>query len=469
MKTRLSRHEFGRASLWVVLLLSAGLLQAAVTPDVDIRRDATVAAIERVTPSVVNIRTSRLVRKNTREEEILSQFFGWKVGGGGRAEEQINSIGSGVVVEATDEEGYILTNFHVLRQAERVQVQLWDGREYEAEPLRGQLRKDLALLRIVRKPGDKPFKPVLMAKDDDLLLGETVIAMGNPFGLGSAVTRGILSSKNRRTTPDNTQLDYQDWLQTDADINPGNSGGALINIRGELIGINVAVYSGDDGGGKGKGTGFAIPVKQVSGMLSDFFTMEFTSELYFGARLLGAPYPLSVREVQLNSPAYRAGLRVGQEIVEVNGKAVNGLAKFCKLVASSTGRRASITINEKGVRRIVNVELMLLADLNRDLFAQRLGLNTSPISKQQGASADLKEGLLVNDVEKNSPAAGASLQAGMIITSVDGVPMDDLVNISTALGSKKRGENVRLTLKVASSHTSGFVRWLNGQVDVPVR
>lgn len=469
MKTRLSRRALGKTGWLGAWLLSLGMLRAAVVPavgpEVDIRRDATVAAIEKVTPSVVNIRTSKIVRRNTAEEEILRRYFGWKIAGSGQPEEQINSIGSGVIVEATDDEGYILTNFHVLQQAERVQVQLWDGREYEAEKLLWTMQKDLALLKIVRRAGDKPFRPVSMALDDDLLLGETVIAMGNPFGLGGSVSRGILSSKNRRSDSGGMKLDYPDWLQTDADINPGNSGGPLVNIRGELIGINVAVYNQEEG----KGTGFAIPVKQISSALSDFFTLEWTAKLWLGARFLGAPHPLMVREVQVNSPAYRAGLRLGQEVVEVNGKPVNSLAKFTQLVAASPERRAAITINDNGTRHVCNVELMPLTDLNRELFAQRLGLVTTPLTEQQATNADLPFGLLVSDVEKNSPAANAKLEAGMIIAAADNVAVGDLVNVSNVLGNKKRGDSVRLTVKVANRYPSGFVRWLTGQVDVPAR
>jgi serine protease Do len=459
----MDRRRWAWLSAW---LLAVGALQAAVAPaapEVDIRRDATVAAIERVTPSVVNIRTSKLVQRNTLEDEIRRRYFGWK--STAPTEEEINSIGSGVIIEATEDEGYILTNFHVLQQAQRVQVQLWDGREYEAAPLRGQVQKDLVLLKIIRKPGDKPFKPVAMAPDDDLLLGETVIAMGNPFGLGSAVTRGILSSKNRRSTPGNTSLNFQDWLQTDADINPGNSGGPLINIRGELIGINVAVYNQEEG----KGTGFAIPVKQISSALSDFFTIEWTAKLWLGARFLGAPHPVTVREVQPNSPAYRAGLRVGQQVVEVNGKPVRGLAGFNELVAASANRKAVFTVLENGTRQVLNVTLVPLADLNRELFAQRLGLITAPLTEQQATSAGLAAGLLVNDVEKNSPAASAKMEAGMIVTDVDNVAVDDLVNISNVLGNRKRGESVRLTVKVANRYQGGMMRLLTGQVDVPVR
>jgi S1-C subfamily serine protease len=341
-----------------------------------------------------------------------------------------------------------------------VQVQLWDGREYEAEPLLWTSQKDLALLKIVRKPGDKLFKPVTMAQDDDLLLGETVIAMGNPFGLGRAVTRGILSSKNRRSGSGNTSLDVQDWLQTDADINPGNSGGPLINVRGELIGINVAVYSQEEG----KGTGFAIPVKQISSALSDFFTLEWTAKLWLGARFRGAPRPLTVREVQPGSPADHAGLRVGQEVLEVNGKPVKSLAEFNYLLGSPVNLRAAITISENGARRVLNVELVTMADLTRQMILKRLGLTTQPLTEAQAANYQIKagEGLAVGEVEKNGPAAKAQLQTGMVLVAVDGVNVGDLVNITNVLGNKKSGERAHLTVWVPAQMWSG-------QVDVAVR
>lgn len=454
--------------LWLTTALSSlGILTArALTSEVDIRRDATVAAIEKVTPSVVNIRTSKLVRRNTPDEEFLRRYFGWNVAGSGPAEEKINSIGSGVLVEATEDEGYILTNFHVLQQAERVQVQLWDGREYEAEKLLWTLQKDLALLKIVRRPGDKPFHPIALAPDDDLLLGETVIAMGNPFGLGGSVSRGILSSKNRRMDAGTRRLDYLDWLQTDADINPGNSGGPLINIRGELIGINVAVYSETEG----KGTGFAIPVKQISSALSDFFSLEYVAKMWLGARFRGSPQPLTVRYVQPNSPAFKGGMRPGQEVLEVNGKPVNSLAKFSQLVAASRERVATITVSENGTRQVIRAQMMPLEELNRQLLQQRLGLNTGPFSEPQTNSViSSTAGLRVIGVEKDSPAYKAQLEIGMILTAVDNVSVYDVVNVSNVLGNKKRGDSVRILVTVAKPYANGQVGWLTGSADVPAR
>src|SRR5205807_8552756 len=159
------------------------------------------------------------------------------------------------------------TNLHVVRRAGTVWVKLADGREFEARPIVGNTRKDVALLKLVAR-GNGKFKAVKFAKDDDLLLGETVLSLGNPFGLGGSVSRGILSSKNRVVPKEADQLDWPNWLQTDASINPGNSGGPLVNLRGELIGLNVAILS------QAQGIGFAIPIRQVSEALSGIFTPE---------------------------------------------------------------------------------------------------------------------------------------------------------------------------------------------------
>jgi len=437
-----------------------------VTTPADIRHDATVAAVEEVMPSVVNIATSRLVENNDFYDSMFRRFYG--LDNAPQREEKINSIGSGVIIEVLGEEGYILTNLHVVRRATRIQVQLWDGRIYEAQQLLWTSHKDLAVLRIVRQPGDKPFKPVRFAKDDDLLLGETVIAAGNPFGLGGSVSRGILSSKNRRAVPGtNMPLGYEDWLQTDADINPGNSGGPLINLRGELIGINVAVY----GQNEGMGLGFAIPVKQVSAALSDFFTLEFTADLWLGARFKGKPYPLTVSEVQPNSPADRAGLRVGQMVVEVNGQAVSGLVEFNKLMAASTNNRPTLTVTENGTPRTLQTELLPMTELNRQLLSKRLGLTTQPLTESQAAGLQIKaaEGLLVSAVEKDSPAASAQLQAGMILTRVDAAGIGELVRLANVLGNKKVGERVQLTIIVPRRLSGGYIPLQQGTVTIPVR
>lgn len=427
----------------------------------DIRRDATVAAIERVMPSVVNIRLAKIV--TPLEEAYFRRRFGIS-----KSEQpEINSIGSGVIIDEIGEDGYILTNLHVLQEDSSVQVQLQDGREYRAWPLLWTSQKDLALLRITRKPGDKPFKPIPFAKDDDLLLGETVIAVGNPFGLGGSVSRGILSSKNRRSMSGGMKLDYPDWLQTDADINLGNSGGALINTRGELIGINVAVLGQDEG----KGTGFAIPVKQIGAAMSDFFSLEWTAKLWLGARLRGAPYPLTVLEVQPNSPADRAGLKVGQQVLEVNGKAVKGLGDFNLQMVANADLTAKITVSENGRQQTVRVEMITMEELTRQMILSRLGLVTKQLPAEQAAKFRLNkgEGLAVTEVEEKSPAAVAALVPGIVLLKVDGILVADQVRATNVLGNKKPGERAVLTFKILNRLTSGLVELREAQIEVTAR
>jgi serine protease Do len=456
--------EIGRGLLVGLLGLPVGSpLPARALTEVDIRRDATVAAIEQVMPSVVNIATS--VRVNDPYQAFFRRFYG--LGERPAVKEQINSVGSGVIIDEVGDTAYILTNLHVVRNADRVQVQLMDGRVYDAERLLSTSHKDLALLRIIRKRGEKSFRAVRLAKDDDLLLGETVIAIGNPFGLGGSVSRGILSAKNRRATPGVESLGYEDWLQTDADINPGNSGGPLINLRGELIGINVAIYEQ----GEGKGTSFAIPAKQISAALSDFFTLEYTADLWFGARLRGAPYPLSVREVQPGSPADRAGMRVGQMVIEVNGKPVSGLVEFNKLVAGSADRVARIVVSDNGTSRTVQAELMPLKDLLRTLLKQKLGLTTTPLADKSAATFQLKpeEGLLVSEGEGDSPGDRVPLQAGLVLVGIDGKAINDIVNAVNALGNKRTGDWAELAVIVPRRLSTGQVQLRRTSVSVPVR
>jgi serine protease Do len=462
-------HRLKEVHAPTFLALCVGLISAsALTSEIDIRRDVTVAAIERVMPSVVNIATSQLVRQYDDPYEVLRRRFYGLPPKADNIKEKLYNIGSGVIIDEAGDEAYILTNFHVVNGANRVQVQLMDGRVYEAEQLVPTALKDLTLLRIVRQPGEKGFTPIRFAEDDDLLLGETVITVGNPFGLGGSVSRGILSSKNRRTGPEGSRLGFEDWLQTDADINPGNSGGPLVNLRGELIGVNVAVYNE----GEGKGTGFAIPVKQISAYLSDFFSLEYTANLWLGARIKGTPPPLTVREVQTNGPAFRAGLRIGQQIVEVNGKPVTSLVQFCKLVASKADNTASITVIDHGVRTNLQAALLPLTDLNRLLLNKRLGLATQPLTEAQAASLQIKqpaEGLVVSEVEKDSPAERAQFQAGMILTAVDNFSVADLVKVAMALGNKKPGERVQLTVIVPRRMSGGYIPFQQGIVTVPVR
>jgi S1-C subfamily serine protease len=439
---------------WRVLLMAffAGALYppTMVALETDVRRDATVQAVEKVMPSVVNIATASIVEYRDFYDPIFREFFGIP-----RSREQL-SVGSGVII---DEAGYILSNLHVVRRVSRVQVKLWDGRVYEADPVVGTERSDVALLKLRTQPGEK-FTAIKLAEADDLLLGETVLALGNPFGLGESVSRGILSSKTRREPAADEPLGVADWLQTDAAINPGNSGGPLINLRGELIGLNVAV-------GKGQGIGFAIPVKQVAEALSFFFTPELLHSLWFGAQLKAGVAPLTIASVQPGSPAGKAGLREGQQILQVNGKTPRSLADFARLAGEATNETLQLQFQKGAERSQVKLKLIPFDEL----IQQKLGLTLLNLSRQTAASFGVQEGagLYIEGVEKDSPAERGQVQRGYLLTGIDGQTTRDMATAAILLSGKQRGEQVQLSLIVPRRYGRGYVEFRQGTVTLQVR
>jgi serine protease Do len=412
-------------------------------------------------PSVVNIATETVIQYNEPYDEMLRQFFGWS-----RApvrQQKSISLGSGVII---DEAGYVLTNLHVVRRGDRIQVKLWDGREYEAE-LRGKTEAtDLALVKLKTKPGEK-FKAIKLAPDDDLLLGETVLALGNPYGLGGSVTKGILSSKNRRPSRGDEPLDMEDWLQTDAAINPGNSGGPLVNLRGELIGLNVAVYREEDGQ-RGVGVGFSIPVKQVSGALSHFFAPEETDSLWFGARFkLEDRGTLVVSSVQSGSPAAKAGLCSGARVLEINGKPVRNLIECNHLLVNGAQHQARLLVETAGEERTISVELLSFEELVR----HKLGLTLLEITPQTAQRLGVRPGqaLYIEAVEKEGPGDRAQLQRGYLVVAIQGQRLQNLNSVAEVLAARNSGDPVQLTVIVPQRLGSSFLEFQQVAVELEVR
>jgi len=466
MKTNLSR--LSRGTMTALAFLAAGLRsQAAALPadtEPDVRRDATVAAVEKAMPCVVNIATATLVERNDDYYRLLRQFYGDRI----RREvrEEPAASGSGVII---DEDGYLITNIHVIRGATRIQVKLADGRVYEAQALVGIPNSDVALLRIRSKPGEK-FNAIKMAKDDDLLLGETVIAIGNPFGLEGSVSRGILSSKSRRQPERDGKLSFENWLQTDAAINPGNSGGALVNLRGDLIGINVAVYNNEDA--RGMGVGFAIPVKMISAAVTEFFTpedlpMEGFAPVWFGAKFRPAPYPLSIAEVRPGTPAERAGLRAGQLVLQVNGKSPKSPMDCAELLITSPNHLATLTVADGGTRRELKVTMIAF----EDFFRQKLGAELSKLTASDVDRLGLNagDGVFVQAVIPDGPADRAQLRVGFLLNQIEGQAVVDLGAAASILEAKKSGETVRATVRVPDRTLYGYVGWRQATVSLKVR
>jgi len=459
----LTLRRFNGSLIAAWSLMKVFFFAAAVTAfgtESDVRRDAAVIATEQVIPSVVNIATETVIEYHEWYDDLLRQFYGWP-NTPVRQEKSI-SLGSGVIV---DEDGYILTNFHVVRRASRIQVKLWDGREYDADLAMTTESSDVALLKLKAKPGEK-FKAIRFAPDDDLLLGETVLAVGNPYGLGGAVTKGILSSKNRRPSTGNEPLDVQDWLQTDAAINPGNSGGPLVNLRGELIGLNVAVYL-DERGQRGAGVGFSIPVKQISAALARYFTPESTDSLWFGAQFKSAPASLAVVTVQPGSPAAKAGLRAGDQLLQINGETPNNLISLTRLLVADPERAVRLAIMRASERRTLQVRLMPLQDLVR----QKLGLTLLEATPRTAQRLGIRpgEGLFVEDVEKGGPADQAQFQRGYIVTAIEGQKATHPRVVAVALSELNKGDAVHLTVIIPRRIGSSFVEFRQGTVEIQVR
>ena len=399
--------------------------------DDDIRRDATVKAVEMVMPSVVNIATKSTVPVQNPFERFERQIHGQQL------YDEYVSAGSGVVI---DETGYLLTNDHVVRGAEQIAVRFGTGtNDYDAMVIVSDPKTDVALLKLKGRPGEK-FHAIKLAREDDLLLGETVIALGNPLGLGASVTRGILSSKSRVALREGEQPTWRNWLQTDAPINPGNSGGPLVNLRGELIGINVRVVNQERNGEPIQGIGFAIPIRMLEDALWDIFPTEFVKSYWFGARVKVGSYPLVINSVQPESPAGHAGLKVGDVVMQVNGKVPKTPFDFNDLMASNATTDISITIRRDESLKDVNVRLVPQnAVFNEAMVRDKLGLK---LQKSPN-------GFVITDVESNSPAASVGLQPSMIVTAIDLQELPkDVTGVARLLYAKKKGETVLLDLAV---------------------
>ncbi len=430
-------------------------------PTNDVRHDAVVDAVRKVMPSVVNIATKNFVRVRDWREELYDQYFGRQ------STDTPYSLGSGVII---DEDGYLLTNDHVVQRADQIQVMLAGGGSiYTAKVIARDNQNDIALLKLDAPPGEK-FTAIIFADDDDLLLGETVLALGNPFNLGGSVSRGILSSKSRVMPKPGEPLTTQNCLQTDAAINPGNSGGPLVNLHGELIGLNAIVLPG------AQNIGFAIPVKQVVVALANAFTPESVKQLWFGAHVKAGGGPLVVTSVQDGSPAAIGGLKVGDTIVKVNGKSPKGFVEFNELLANTPDTNAALAVLRNGAAQNVNVRLVPEKDFfNAELIQKRLGVKLQPVKLSDVVPAQMagllglnsSVGFLVTEVEAKSPAA-ASLARGAVITAIDGQPPADVIAIAKLLHAKSKGDVARVSVVV--QQTQGSQTQFNlGVLQIPVR
>ena len=406
----------------------------------DPAHDPVVLAVQKALPAVVNISTEQLIQRTTRDpfEELFRQYFG-------APREGAHSLGSGVIV---DGDGWLISNYHVVRRASRINVTLADGTTYEARFVSGDENNDLALLKIDPK---QPLTHIELASDSETLLGETVIAIGNPFGFDHTVTKGIISAKNRKWPPEDPK--FEDVLQTDAAINPGNSGGPLINTRGELVGINTAILS------QAEGIGFAIPAKRVAALLGAWLSPEKRARIWLGLRFARDAGQLIATDVQPDSPAAKAGFCARDVIASVGGQSFTGVIPLQRyLLHQKAGDVVQFVVDRAGKRETLAVTLTALPKLSTaDLLQKKFGLTIQPLTRELASALGfaVARGLVIADVAKNSPAAEAGLRRGLVIVQIGGEEVDSLDRLAEQLGDTKTGDRVSMGLFI-SERRGGF-------------
>ena len=403
--------------------------------------------VQRVTPAVVNVYAAKTVRYNNPlfDDPIFRRFFG----GGQLQPQQQRSLGSGVIV---DQSGLVVTNYHVIDGADEVKVSLADKREFEAEIVLKDQRTDLAVLRI--KDRNERFQALELGNSDDLQVGDVVLAIGNPFGVGQTVTHGIVSALAR------TQVgitDYQFFIQTDAAINPGNSGGALVDMAGKLAGINTAIFSRSGGS---QGIGFAIPVNMVRVVVASARSGgSAVQRPWLGASLqavtsdiadsLGLKRPAGalVSSVTSGGPAAKAGLKAGDLITAVDGQTVDDPNAFgYRFGTKPVGGTAQLTVLRRGREQTVSVALQVAPEGDaaevvvkaRSPFQGATFVNIGPALADRMHLDPSAEGVVVTNVPADSAAAQYGFQTGDIIVAVNGTKIARTRDLERVTGTPSR-------------------------------
>ena len=401
-------------------------VQQTIAPTVNAsRRTPIVVVAHNVLPAVVNIQTEATIRRRAADPffdpfGIFSQ----------PRERTSTSLGSGFVWSS---DGIIVTNNHVVEGASRITANFHDGRRLPARLLGVDPDSDLAVLRVE----GKNFAAAPIGTSSDLMIGESVIAVGNPFGLSGTVTTGVVSAVGRSVPSETQGRTYTDFIQTDASINPGNSGGPLLNIEGKVVGINVAIYA------QAQGIGFAIPVDRAKKVIQDLLRYGEVHPAWIGAvtatltpeearrrghdRQQGA---LVVRVFQ-GSPAERAGIRAGDIIVAVGDRAVESREAFSTFTATlAPGQSTALTIDRGGATQTVNVQPGdAPGDLGLRILAQVAGLRI----------ADMNRSVIIDEVIAGSRAAEIGLEPGDLIVAINGAEVSTTraANTEVARGAER--------------------------------
>jgi len=406
------------------------------------RENDVVKAVRKASPAVVNISSQYEIRKNSNPfsgygmDPLLDKFFRDFFSPELERREKRTSLGSGVIIDGT--RGLVLTNTHVVEKATTISVALNDQREFEAAIIGMDPDSDLAVLKI---QSDQALPAIQMGHSDDLMIGESVIAIGNPFGFSNTVTTGVISSINRSIKTG--ERVFHKFIQTDAPINPGNSGGPLLNINGELIGINTAIYA------QAQGIGFAIPINRAKRIISDLINFGEVVQAWVGMTVqpldsnlstyleIPSNVGLMVTAVEPESPAAKAGIDEGDIILSIDGvKLTDTFAYQTKMNEISAEQILSVEINRKGnVTRIFIQTAIFPLDRALALASQRLGIKVTSLNEQSRLTYGVKTntGVLIIEMTRGSHLDQLGVRPGDIIRQIDEKRVESLADFKAAI------------------------------------
>jgi serine protease Do len=417
----------------ILAILAAGVFAEPI-PDLE-RRTPVVRAVERASPAVVNLSTTKLAQVR---DPFFDEWFGRFQR---RRAYEVKSTGSGVIVHP---DGYVVTNSHVVRRATDIVVSLdlnGEEQQYQATVLGEDPQNDLALLKL---ESDGPFPTVPMGRSDTLLIGEPALAMGNPFGVGKTVTTGVISALGRSVRLESGTT-FEDFIQTDAAINPGNSGGALLNIKGEMIGVNTAILRGAEG------LGFAIPVDRVKEIVPRLLEMAVLQS-NLGFRPVAEPRGVTVRSVDASGAA--SVLRSGDVLKMVDGRPVESVFDLATVLRKrSPGEVVRLAVLRGDDRLRFDVQVPLAAETQ--VVLERLGIlgEDLPVAEQlRGAY-----GVLIKRVADGSPAMRINMQPGDRIVALGRFRVTNLETLAAILERARRGEVAKIQVVRGRSQLEGRI------------
>ncbi len=426
----------------------------------DPSQEPSVRAVSRALPSVVSLTTESTVTV-VRDPfaDMLKEFQGMYRPHPllqQKERRKVDGFGSGVIIDSS---GYIVSNFHTIKEKKdlKILVALSSGEQYPARIVAIDDKNDLALLKIESK---LPLPAVTIANSDEIMLGQTVLALGNPFGLDNTVTQGIISAKSRNVKSGNFQ--YEELIQTDVAINPGNSGGALIDLAGRLIGVNVLVLA------KSQGISFAIPSNRIIDVLCEIFSLEKSKNINFGLRYVPMDGVIKIRQV-LPQSSTAGELEPGDKIISVDGKAFFSLFAMQQYLVTNkiAGDPVEFVFERNGQKLSKTVRLK---EFTQNMAYTKLGIKAYPVSGEIIKSVGLydSDGLLVTSISEKSPAYLAGLRPGMILASINGVNLGSMQALEDILKDKKPGEVVNLGfILIRKGQDGGYLRQ-DARLQVPL-